>query len=47
MKRDKGYKLRKRLQPFLDMEIQVLAELERKLAREMALANERAMRKLR
>ena len=46
MKKDKGYKLRERLQPFIEQDIQVLVELERKLARQMALANERAMRPL-
>lgn len=35
-------KLRERLQPFIEQDMQVIAELERKLARMMALANERA-----
>ena len=35
-------KLRERLQPFIEQDIQVLVELERKRARLMALANERA-----
>jgi hypothetical protein len=40
------YRLRKKLQPFIEQDMQVTAELERKLARQMALANERAMRKI-
>ena len=42
MKKDAGYRLRERLQPFIEQDIQVLVEMERKLTRAMALANERA-----
>lgn len=40
-KAGKGYKLRERLQPFIEQDIQVLAELERKHARLAAEMNRR------
>lgn len=39
-------RLRERLQPFFDQDMQVIAELERKQVRLVAEANRRAMRKL-
>ena len=41
-----GYRLRKRLQPLIEQDMQVIAELERKMMRLLNAANLRAMRKL-
>ena len=44
MNADKGYKLRKRLQPFIEQDMQVIAELENQMQRRLRTANRNVMR---
>ncbi len=46
MNADKGYKLRARLQPFIEQDMQVIAELENQMMRRLHAANLRAMEPL-
>jgi VIT1/CCC1 family predicted Fe2+/Mn2+ transporter len=46
VKKDAGYRLRERLQPFIEQDMQIQAELENQLMRKLAAANRRAMQPL-